>query len=501
MTQSGEPINFMSTSISQDELVSQTSSIAIEENERFSKHHPFLNLLIMTVGPLLTTIGMSVLDSVDLMIISHRFKNDPNSYAVQIIGIGFFIQQICMDIGMFLQQSVMVRVSSLIGQGKRDEACQLTVDIFRISVLFNIISTIMITFIARPLMNFAGCTPDLIDQCMLLVISTIAGVPISTLFHIGTGFLQAIGKPFLNGALHLVANCLQTFIITPFLQFIIQIDVTLSNISQPLAQSLVGLILFVLIFKGKYSLKPRLDMFFWHFSSETPKALLMSLPTIPSFLFALLPSSLILRFMTSASATDTLKTDVIAVFTILQKMFLIGMALPMALSIGFLTAATHSMAQKNYKRMLVTLGYALAIIICFFIIFIPLMISKPAIFMKLFGIASKSQLEIAKKMVPIPFCTFAIGNICIFLINFFVSVGKPFFSTITSLVQLVSICVGSKLLALKFPNDTIKKMFSYVISDLSTVVLTIILFSITIIPLIKKSRNSNENLLNQATFK
>lgn len=493
MTQSAEPYASLVSSISQDELTAQ--SITQEENDRFSKHHPLLNLLILSIGPLLTTIGMSVLDSIDLMIISNRFKNDPNSYAVQIIGLGFFIQQICMDIGMFLQQSIMVRVSSLIGEGRRDEACQLTVDIYRISILINIFSTIIITLIARPIMIFAGCTPDLIEQCMLLVISLIAGLPFSTLFHIGTGFLQAIGKAVMNGILHLIANCLQTFAITPFLQYVVKIDVTLSNISQPIAQSIVGMFVLIMIFKGKYSLKPNYKMLFNPFTKETGKSLLMSLPIIPTFIFGILPSSLILRYMTSASASDELKTDVIGVYTVLQKIFLIGMALPMALSIGCLTAATHSMAQKNYKRMLITLGWALLIIFIFFAIFVPLMIVRPIIFMKLFGISSQSQLEIAKKMVPIPLYTFAIGNMCMFFVNFFVAVGKPFYSTLNSLVQLISICVSSKLLSLKFPNDPTKIMFSYTISDLITVVLTTTLLTITLIPLVKKSKNPEEKLL------
>lgn len=197
--------------------------------------------------------------------------------AVQIIGIGFFIQKICMYIGMYLQQCIIVRVSSLIGEMKRDKACQLIVDIFRISIIFSFITTIMITFISRPLMNFAGCTPDLIEQCNLLVISTIAGLPFVNLFHI------------------------------------------------------------------------------------------------------------------------------------------------------------------------------------------------------------------AKKMIPIPFYTFSVGSICIFLVNFFIAVGKPLYSNLTSFVQLISICIGSKILSMKFPNDPLKQMYSYVISDLSTFALTVVLFFITLIPLIKKS--------------
>lgn len=498
MTQVEKNFISITSSISQDEIPSQ--SVDKEENERFSKHHPFINLLIMTVGPFLTQFGMSILDSVDLVIISQRFKHNPGSYAVQIIGIGFFIQQICIYIGMFLQQAIMVRVSSLIGEGKRTEACQLTVDIFRISILFNIIATIIITFIARPIMNFAGCTPELIEKCMLLIISSIAGLPFTTIFHISTGYLQAIGNAVLNGLLHLAANCLQTFLITPFLQFVLKIDVTFSNISQPIAQSIIGLIVFRQIFQGKYSLKPSFQMWFRGFSSETIKALVMSLPMIPVWLYDLLPSSFILRFMTKASTSDQLKTDVIGVYTVLQKIFLIGMGLPMALSIGFLTAATHSMSQRNYKRMIVTLNYALLIILIFFAAFTPLIIINPGMIMKLFDISSPSRLHIAKKMVPIPMYTFSVGMTCAFLVNFFIAVEKPLYSNLVALFQLITLCIGSKVMFTIFPDDPIKQMFSYTISDVSTTIITLLLFLLTLIPFIKKMKKSNENLLSGKYF-
>lgn len=475
----------------------QNDSIAQEESERFSKHHPFVNLLIMSFGPLLTTIGMAVLDSIDLMIISQRFINDPESYAVQIIGIGFFVVQICFDIGMFLTQAIIVRVSSLIGEGRRETACQLTVDIFRLSVLINIVSTIIITFCARPIMNFAGCTPDLIEQCMLLVISTIAGLPLYSLFHITTGFLQAIGKSVLNGLLHLVANVFQTFLLTPFLQFIVKIDVTLSNISQPIAQSIIGLFLFYRIFKGKYSLKPTFDMWFKPFSPETKVAFKMALPLIPTFVFALLPSTLILRYMTLASSTESLKTDVIGVFTVISKIFIMALALPAAISGGFLTIATHAIASLNYKRMLVTMACSFALIIGFYLIFIPLMIAKPTFIMSLF-VSSKSQLELSKTMVPIPMYTIPLGNIAAFMFNFFVAIGKPLYSFIGPIVQLCTICIGAKILYVKFPNDPTKQMYAYNICDLSVFSYALIVFIINLIPYIKKAKQSNDSTV-QAT--
>lgn len=349
-------------------------------------------------------------------------------------------------------------------------------------------------------MNFAGCTPELIEKCMLLIISSIAGLPFTTIFHISTGYLQAIGNAVLNGLLHLAANCLQTFLITPFLQFVLKIDVTFSNISQPIAQSIIGLIVFRQIFQGKYSLKPSFQMWFRGFSSETIKALVMSLPMIPVWLYDLLPSSFILRFMTKASTSDQLKTDVIGVYTVLQKIFLIGMGLPMALSIGFLTAATHSMSQRNFKRMIVTLNYALLIILIFFAAFTPLIIINPGMIMKLFDISSPSQLHIAKKMVPIPMYTFSVGMTCAFLVNFFIAVEKPLYSNLVALFQLITLCIGSKVMFTIFPDDPIKQMFSYTISDVSTTIITLLLFLLTLIPFIKKMKKSNENLLSGKYF-
>lgn len=477
--------------------VSLASSLATsdpatqEESDRFVKYHPFINVLIMSVGPFLSTIGSAVIDSIDLMLISIRFKKQPDSYAVQIIGIGFFVLQVCHDIGLFLAQAVIVRVSSLIGEGNRDAACQLTVDAFRLSVIINMISSIIITFVARPIMQFAGCTPNIMENSMLLVISTIAGLPFYTLFHIGTGFLQAIGKAVMNGWVHLTANILQTFIITPILQFGLKIHVTLSNISQAIAQSIVGIILFITIFKGKYSLKPTFQMWYKPFSSETKRALLMSLPLIPAFINALVPSSLILRYMTSACESESKKNDIIAVYTIILKIFMFGVAIPIALSVGFLTTGTHSMSVSNYRRMLMSLSFVFLITTIFLIIFIPLMISKPLLIMKLFT-SSKSQLDFAEKMVPIPMYTFAFAVFFLSLGTFFITAGKPLIAFVIPFVQLLTLCASSKIISIKYPKDPIKVLYAYNICDMITFTLTFILFIITIIPLVKKAKEMKD---------
>ncbi|OHS94774.1 hypothetical protein TRFO_39065 [Tritrichomonas foetus] len=486
-------MNFPTDEPSVSSITMPTDISIKEENERFSKHKPLANLLILSVGPFLTTVGMAVLDSVDLIIVSNRFKNDPSSMAVQIIGIGFFILQICLDIGMYLAQALVVRLSAFIGEGRREEASQLTVDIFRISVISTILSTFLITFVSRPIMNFAGCTPELIEQCMLLIISTIAGLPIATFFHVGTGFLQGIGKPVLNGIIHLIANCLQTFMITPLLQYIIKIDVTMSNVSQVIAQSIIGIILFVLIFAGKFSLKPTFQMWFNPFCHDVKIALAMAIPLIPTFIYALVPSTLIMRYMTAAASPEIV-TSVISVYTVFSKVLLMGVALPLSLGGGLITAGTHALAIGNYKRFYLSLMWMFIIVASFLAIFCPLMIANPLVITKLF-VSTEGELAFAEQLIPIPFYTFPMGAINLVAPMVFITVGKPIYSTIVPLVQILSICFGAKYLSVKFQNDPVKIGHAYNICDVFTFLVTLVFSLIIFIPFIKKSRKTDESLL------
>ena len=475
--------------LSRSSSLSNKDSFMQLDDDRFTKHHPFKNLVIMSFGPFLSTAGISILDSIELMLISKRFKNNPNSYAVQIIGLSFFIFSICLDIGLFLTQAIVARSTSLIGEGRKKDGCQLITDLYRLSILVNIIASIIINFCARPLLLFSGCPEDLIEQVFLLVIVTVAPLCMTTLFHMSTGFLQANGRPVMNGLFQLAAKVLQTFIMTPILQYGIKVDVTLSNLSMSVSQSFFGLLLFILIYQGKFILKPTFDMWFNPFHPELKKALIYSLPSIPAYVYSLIPPIFILRYMTQASKTETIKTDVIAVYTIIQKMVLIGLAIPQAVSIGFLTSTTHALAVSNYKRVIDTLKYAALIIICFLVIYIPLLIFRPLWFAKLF-VSQESELKMAEKMLPIPFYTFSITAMNMFCNNFFVAIGKPFISLFNSTIQLISICIASKVLLSLFPTDPAKEMFSYTACDCITLVLTLIFFIINFIPLYKKYKNS-----------
>ncbi|OHT16592.1 hypothetical protein TRFO_41719 [Tritrichomonas foetus] len=447
------------------EIEDSESHRAFEENSKFIKHGPFVTLLLLSIGAFLTTFGQSVLESVDLYFISKRFEKDEDQYAVQIIGMGYYIVLICAVGCMFFAQSIIARVSGLIGEGKRNEASQLTIDVFRLSIISSIFFQVIMIFCARPIMLFAGCSDDLIDKCFSLVTSTVACLPIFVFFFTTTGFLQGIGKPVLNGIYHLIANILQTFIITPILQFILKIDVTISNISQAIAQSLVGLFILFLIMNGKYTLRPKYSMFFESFSKETKRALIMGLPVIPSMIYIILPPMLLLRFMTNAAAGDS-KTvkDIIAVFTVFQKTILIGSAIPVALVSGMLSSGTHSYGMRNSKRMIQTIIWNYVVSTSVLVMFSIVMIFWPNLIANPF-LNDESSKQLASKFLPIPFWTFTLQTLCVTASASFVVVGHPNLSTFCNVTMIVLVCVAAKIINVMYPNDYMKVLYSYTITD------------------------------------
>ena len=50
-----------------------------------------------------------------------------------------------------------------------------------------------------------------------------------------------------------------------------------------------------------------------------------------------------------------------------------------------------------------------------------------------------------------------------------------------------------KVISLKFPNEPIKVLHAYNVCDIITFTVTMVLFIVTIIPLIKKAKQNNDN--------
>lgn len=458
----------------------------MDETRHFNSRSPLVTLLIMAIGPLLTNLGLAGADMIDLMLISARFIDDKDSYAVQLVGFSFVMIILTMQVAIFYSQVILVRLSGLIGEGKRSDAAQFLVDCFRIAICGSWIYLSIAPYIVRPILQFAGCTTDLIDRAECLVRIVMAGLPVVMIYHLSCAFIQAIGKSILNGALHVVGIAVQCAVFSPIFLFLFKIDVTECQLASVLAQSIVGLVLFIFIFKGKFSIQPKLSMFFNPISKEVFKALLMASPSLIASATMLLPPTLILRFLTQAAGDEA--TNYAGVYTIFQKIVLIAGSVPIALAMGLTSAGTHAYGAQDYKRFLKYFGWSVCIALGFQCMIVPFIISKPRLLGKLF-FNDETILDLTEKMLPIPFYTFPLQGLTFMCGCILVCMKKPLFSMLPQLIQLVILIAVAKVFSVKYHDCPMKIFYAFNISDGSSFIISILFLIKPLIDVFKKSKD------------
>lgn len=475
----------------------ETSEVSEKEreNERFTKHSPLVTLLIMSIGPLSLLI-QAISEAIDMFFVSVRFKNEPESHAVEIIGFATTIILTINYVGSYFGQAIVAKGTTLLGSGQREVAAHLAVDIFRISFIFAIVFAAGFTFAIKPFLKFVGCPSNMIDPTYHFIMPVLIFSPIITLFNCSISFLQTIGNSSLAAIIKVIACFLQCGIFSPVLLFIFKIPTSLIKLSMCLSTLILCAIMFVLMFIGKFSLKPDIKLFIGRFCKETGSSLLLAAPMILQFLCFALPPTLVLQCLTSVAPEYS--KEIGGVFAVFTKIFLLATSVPGAIASGYLSASTHSFGSDNMKRLVQTMIWAFVISFSLYFVFSPILVCFPTKIAQIF-LHDHLELQIAKMILPIPFYTAPLQGICIICQMTYVIVGKPILALIPSICQLFIQSIGCKLLAKKYSTDLIKVMYVYNISDVIVFIINMVLMIWPILLIRKKIKAKKEYSANAAT--
>ena len=121
-----------------------------EEDRRFGSKSPFITLMQLSLGPLLSRLSSTFQDAIDLFIIKKRF----GTYGSGVVALSAMVRNMTIAFSIFMSYALMVQVSSLVGQKKTSDAAQLLVDSLRIAIIVDIIFPIIIYFSNIPILKF-----------------------------------------------------------------------------------------------------------------------------------------------------------------------------------------------------------------------------------------------------------------------------------------------------------------------------------------------------------
>lgn len=470
----------------QNQSPKEDQELIEKEKQRFTKHSALATLLLMSIGPL-SLIVQAIGEVVDMLMITKRFKNEKNSHAIEILGFTGQISSILGYLGLYFGQALTTRISTLIGSGDRLNASHLISDIVYLCILVSCIFVAAFVFVVKPFLKFLG-TPDyMLNESFKYLIPFLVCLPLTNLNTIGQYYLQSIGSSYLMFVIKVINYVLQLGVLSPLFLFGIKVSTTFMKLGSILAGIIVGFGLLFMIYRGKFSLKPNFKDIIDKFCPELNTSLLYAAPLILSFFVFILPPILILQTMTSTDQEHS--KEIGGVFAVFTQIATVNQAIPGAFGQSFLSAGTHAWGCNNTKRLIHIFLWTLLFNGSLTLI-VSLVVIPGKSFICCSFLNDETEIELAEKMVPIPFYTSPLQGIGITLSMLMIVVGKPLYSFIPQLVQMIILCAGCKILASKFKNDVSKVMYIYNISDIAVFILYMCFICIPIKEIKKKLNES-----------
>ena len=428
-----------------------------EENKRFTKYSALTTLLIMAIGPS-SLLFQAVGEMIDMLMITKRYKNEPNSHAIEMIGFTGQILSFPIYLGLFFGQAICSRVSSLIGSGDRESASHIISDTVYICILFSFIFVSIFVFLMKPLLTFLGTPNSMLNPTFKFLIPIYVAIPITILVYICQYYLQSIGNSILSGLVKVIVYVLQLGI----------------------------------LYRGVFSLKLKFSDIFSKFNPEIKKAIFSALPLLLTYLVFSLPQILILQTLTSAAKNYA--QEIGGVFAVYTKLFTIVNEIPTVISQSFLSTGAHAWGSNNPKRLIhlvlcaAALSFSLTLLASFLIIFKKSMICKAFLDVEM-------EIKLAEKMIPIPFYTAPIIGISMTISFLMIVIGKPIFSFIPLIIRVVVLCGGCKLIAKKSKGNVTRVMYIYNITDISLLIVDLILLFIPIRDIRRKMKEESSKTI------
>jgi Na+-driven multidrug efflux pump len=449
---------------------SDTPSRLSPEETRFASETPLRTLLMQSIGPLIYFVGNATHDAVDLLLISRALGQE----CLQIVGFSSLVRYLLRSFAVFFSQGGIARVTGLIGEHRKEEAEQLLVDLFRLMLIVMVLAPILFVFIAKPMLVFMGSTPELADRSFHYLIPIMCAAPFTGIYQLGCGCLLSEGRSILNGLMQLFAFVTNCGLFAPLLLFVAHVDLNLIGLAFASSQIIPGITLFILIFKGKFNLKPTWAMWKKKFSKETPIALKLAAPFVLNVIAGALPPLLLMNFMMDAAARLDISQPVASSFSVFLKIQVFTWAFSIGINQGLLSSGSYAWGAQRFQRLLTLFLLAFGISVGIELVLTPIMITRPE-WIAAIWITQDDEMVYAKKMLPIPFYANWLNAFNDATTNLLLTMKYAYTAMAPSLTRGAVYMIGAAILRATNKDDPVRMMWSFCINDFVVTALDIVL--------------------------
>lgn len=464
-----------------------------DEQYRLGGRPPFQTLCNLIVGPLLSQVAQSLYGVMDSFWISRSIGTKGMTVMSIIAAVDF----INISFAQYFNVAVSARISYLFGKKMKEECSQVVIDFFRICIIVGILIPAILLPCVHPLMRWFGGNDEIVPMCMDYLLPSLCCSMLNYTYLSLCGLLQAMGNSVIYGICQVSSAVLNMACFDPLFLLGLKSGMWGASLATAISNFIPMITLYIMLFKGKFVVKPKFNMYFKKFSTHSWKALKVSLSQLISNLATALPILILSKLIAQSSTNAGNYVDAMAVWNVNDRLYAFAICICNGLNQGFLPAASYAFGSNRLNRLLrmflitCLMGTIWTTFVCILIESIPKQIAE------IWG-HDEGYLKIAPKMLRISYASCFANQVILSTAAILQAMKMVILSIITSvLTMLIPIPVFGFILYYTKKDDPVRMMFSFIGHDIWAVVVSIAIIIWKLRFLWKAPKDSELNLDNQ----
>jgi Na+-driven multidrug efflux pump len=325
-----------------------------EGNERLGSRPPLRTLFILSIGPLISQITGALYGVVNTIWVAKAVGE------IGMSAVSFYLNfdGLARAFGFFLQVAASAEVSALIGEGLPDEAAQVFCDLLRISVLCGGLACGIFLPLAKPVVRWCQAPEATVQLGWRYICPNLIGAVIPCWFLFSLGCLQAEGRSWHFTIAQVTSMVLNMAVFAPFFLFVCKTGIAGVSYSMLLGEFLPAATVVFLFYRGKFDIKPNWRGLFRRPSRYSLTAAKTGLSQLVFQLSMCFPGTIVRKWIGESIDDAATFDNIMAAFNAFCRCWVLSIAPAMAVTIGYLPAASYAFGAKRFRRIVSLLGHA-----------------------------------------------------------------------------------------------------------------------------------------------
>ena len=326
-----------------------------DEDKRLGGSPALKTTLVLSAGPLISQIASALYGIINTIWISRAL----GEIGMSAISTYQNFDTFARSFASFLQVSATAKISSLYGSGQSKEASQVFSDLLRISIICGLITPAIGIPACYPCVKWFGASDEVADMGYDYIVPLLSVSFIPCIFLVCCGSLQAEGRSWLFSITQVAALVMDCLLFCPLFLLGIKTGISGSSYALALAELIPSVIIITMFYLGKFGIKPHPRELIRMPSPHTWGALKVGLPQLIFQLSLAIPGILIRKIFGLACNSDTaVFNHIMAAYNVFNRLWNLISAIPNAINIGFIPAASYAYSADRSMRVIRLLVHA-----------------------------------------------------------------------------------------------------------------------------------------------